>query len=508
MPENIINNIKSKVSKRFKSSFLTTFIGGILVHLYVLTNKLPNHDSALSIYFDQDMSISGRFSLQYLAGISSYFDLQWVNGLLAILYLALTVALLIEIFDIKKKLTQILLSALFITFPSVAATFSYMYTADAYMLATTLAVLGVYLLFKYEKGFFISILLFYISLSTYQANLSIIILLILLKFVLEFWKDNLRVALILKSILTMGASLGIYVIHFKIYSIVGDKSLTSYKGINDAGNISFKMILNRIPQTYLDTFNFYFGKLGYQNFFDYLNIVIAVLLVLMLIEIIKRQKKLINFNKISSVVLLVLIFPIITHVIYFMSPGVTYHLLMKHSLVFVYIGILIIYDNVPSTTTNKMSIFNSYVTVLTLSLVAFNFALISNIGYFNLQLKYEKSYALALKVSDRFEQLDNYNQAQRVVVIGSPKFDDSYIQKAFREKTPVMVGINEESLFHYTSTSRFQHFLASYVGVNLQPINITTVDNLTETVEFEEMEKWPSKKSVKIIEDVVFIKFQ
>lgn len=65
---------------------------------------LPNHDGLNNIYDAQRKFSSGRFFLSPFSGISSYFDLPWVNGSLSILYLALTAVILTEFFKTHKKL--------------------------------------------------------------------------------------------------------------------------------------------------------------------------------------------------------------------------------------------------------------------------------------------------------------------------------------------------------------------------------------------------------------------
>ena len=68
--------------------FLTTIVVGLLTHFPVMVNDFPNADAMTNFYFDQNMVTSGRWFLTIACGISSYFDLKWVNAVLSILYLA------------------------------------------------------------------------------------------------------------------------------------------------------------------------------------------------------------------------------------------------------------------------------------------------------------------------------------------------------------------------------------------------------------------------------------
>ena len=103
MPELFLKNVWANVNKEWKIAWISTFVIGLLTHLYVMTNTLPNHDGLVNIYHSQMKFSSGRFFLGPFSGISSYFDLPWINGLLSIIYLALMTVLLVEIFRIQEN---------------------------------------------------------------------------------------------------------------------------------------------------------------------------------------------------------------------------------------------------------------------------------------------------------------------------------------------------------------------------------------------------------------------
>lgn len=89
MPEEIFRKFNTIIKKNWKVAFFSAIIIGFLTHMYVFTNMLPNHDGVNNIYDAQRKFYSGRFFLSPVSGISSYFDLPWINGTLGILYLAL-----------------------------------------------------------------------------------------------------------------------------------------------------------------------------------------------------------------------------------------------------------------------------------------------------------------------------------------------------------------------------------------------------------------------------------
>ena len=55
-PEQILFYIKSKIKKEWVICFLAAMVIGIAVHIYKLTNFIPNWDSLLNYYTNQDLT--------------------------------------------------------------------------------------------------------------------------------------------------------------------------------------------------------------------------------------------------------------------------------------------------------------------------------------------------------------------------------------------------------------------------------------------------------------------
>ena len=169
--------IKQHIKKEWKAAFFATFIIGLLIHMPMMLRDIPNHDGLDSMHFDQNMITSGRWFLTMACGISSYFTLPWLIGLLAILYLALTSVALVEFLEVRKTSVIILISGLLAGFPAIASTFAYVFTMDGYMMALFLAVLSVVLTKKYKFGFAAGAVCLACSMGIYQAYLPFAVIL-------------------------------------------------------------------------------------------------------------------------------------------------------------------------------------------------------------------------------------------------------------------------------------------------------------------------------------------
>ena len=115
-----IFNRTIQIKKQWKITFLATWIGGMLAHAYRFFNFLPS---------------SGRCFLEFFSKISSKYDMPWVNGALSLLYISLASILLVELFELQESTSCVLLALLIVSFPTVTASFAFMFTADGYMMA-------------------------------------------------------------------------------------------------------------------------------------------------------------------------------------------------------------------------------------------------------------------------------------------------------------------------------------------------------------------------------------
>ena len=180
MGEGIINLYREKVKVRWKIGFWVAFWACLAVHSYKFLNTLHNHDSLYNVYTNQNVVRSGRWFLQYACGISSYFDLPWVNGLLCAVYLGLITAVIAELFELDNPvvigLTGVILSAC----PATTETLFFGFTADGYFLGLLLASLSALLSTRMDatpvenvlSGTFLCL-----SLAIYQAYISFAIML-------------------------------------------------------------------------------------------------------------------------------------------------------------------------------------------------------------------------------------------------------------------------------------------------------------------------------------------
>ena len=504
--------------------FLSAVTVGLLAHFPVMSSNLPNADAMSNFYFDQNMVTSGRWFLTVVCGISSYFDLKWVIGVLSILYLALSAILLTEFFEIKDKIAMGLVSALLVSFPAVAATFAYMYTADGYYLAFSFSVLAALLTKKYRKsGWALGALLLSLSMGTYQAYLAATILLCLFDLIL-LCMENRQVKEILflgLRYLGMGVLGGIlYFVVLKICLAAQGKVLDTYQGISSMGKMPLSEIPGRILEVYRDFGGFIRnGKVFYLNGFSFVSMVLLTVafigLAVVYMAYTKAYKKWVLW---LLIFVFVMMLPLGTNVILLISSEAFYHLLMRMQWVLYPILAVVLTDRVLAlyeerSREKKEEKKKRIHFVPTAALLAaagslfliWQFVLADNIAYFNMNERYEKTYAYLLRIADRIEQTEGYYTGMPVMMIG-------VVDEAKYPKTDITGDVTERI---YGATGdilvykgeQYKAFMEHYLNVSLNVI--TDEDKIVEIYNsdaYREMDSFPAKDSIKIVDGVLYVK--
>lgn len=279
--------------------------------------------------------------------------MPWVIGLFSILFLSLAAVCIVSLFEVKKKISIILISGIVVAFPSVSATFSYMFTADGYMLGTFLAILAVLLTKKYKYGFILGAVALCLGVGIYQANLSVAMAFITLWLIHDILLNKTTTKQlgvnIFRSALMLGIGMVSYLVIYKIYTSLLEVSITSYQGLDKVGSVTmddlpkvFEIIDLKFKTFFFDGF----VNKAEVNLLEWLNVFLVITIIIATITIIIKNKVFMNIVQLLLFVLLVLSFPISFYVVYFLSPEAEYHMLMIFSISSIYIYLILLYDAV------------------------------------------------------------------------------------------------------------------------------------------------------------------
>lgn len=517
LPAQVYNEIKGKIKPEWKTAFFAALILGLCIHMPAILQDIPNHDGLDSMYFDQNMITSGRWFLTVACGISSYFTLPWVIGLLAVLYLSLAAAALTEFLEVRKTGTVLLVSGLLTAFPAFASTYAYVFTMDGYMMGILLAVLAPLCVKKFRYGMLAGGVCLAFSLGIYQSYLPFAILLSLYSVVMiVISADSLRVKIKKAlSYLWMGIlGVGLYYVLLRILLLIQGKELASYQGINEVGQAGEQGLLTVLSQIYHDFAAFTLkGNVLFENPVSVIAIVVfAVLFVLTAgrtVFIRKWYKQ--PFFYIFTL-LLVAVIPVATNVILLISPNVVYHLLMRYQWVLFPILMLAFMERCEELSQGHgkpagiWKAGQEWGILLCVGVLIFHYALVDNIAYSNLEKKYEKTYAYCLRLLDRMEQTEGYYQGIPVAMIGVVS-DEQYPQTDITGKvTSNMIGIPGDMLL-YTRTN-YQIFMRHYFGASINLVADEQMKEIYDSPEYRSLGSFPAGDSMKVVDGILYIKLE
>lgn len=508
-PTEFFRKIRSKIRPGWRIAFGTAFLTGLLIHMPILLSDIPNHDGLDSLYFDQNMITSGRWFLMVACGFSSFYTIPWVIGLLGLLFLSLAAAALVELLEVKKTWAVMAVSALLPAFPALASTFAYVFTLDGYMLALLLAVLAVLFTKKRRYGFLPGTVCLALSLGIYQGYLAFAMILSVFS-VLMLIAGNGSVKekaagsarYLYMGILGAALYYGVLQLLLKLQG----KELASYQGIDGLGaGAASESLPAVLLKMYRDFFAFSLrGNVIFNNWISLGACVLLGAAALGALISLARSRK--WWKSPWFFVLMIgtlAVLPPVTNVILFISPGVNYHLLMRYQWVLYLIEAVALAGRQEENPSRRGCLPEWLALAGAFVLVCF-YGVTDNIGYANLQKRYEKTYAYCVRLLDRIEQTPGYYQGIPIAMIGVVGDEEFPPTDLTLPVTSGMIGLNGDVLL-YTGEN-YRKFIQNYLGATLNILPAEAMAEMYYDEAYVALDSFPGENSTRIIDGILYIK--
>lgn len=514
MGEGMLQFYQTKLRKEYKIAFISTFFIALLIHLYKFTNTLPNHDSVYNYYSDQNVLGSGRWALSWACGISSYWDLPWINGLLSCVFIALTIVVIVALFKLKNPILIGLIGALFAASPATTETFFFLFTADGYMIAMFLAALAVYFSRIEETRkprLLLSGVCICISCGIYQAYVSFALLLAVCYFIDALLQNNHSKQECFKWILRQAiiyiASLAAYYVIWKLCMHFSGTVANDYQGISEVGKISAGLLVRGLLNSIKTTILYFLQWDVLAHGFTLYSILSILFLIVMAVGLLISCFKSSVWKRKWAVALLALCliaimpFACIWH---FTSDHVGYRAMMLQSLTLLFVLTAVLYERwAKPMAKNAVCLF--------LILIVFNNSLMANISYFYMNLCYERTYAEGVEMMAEIHDLQDEYEFDKIAVVGTRIYEVQHDNIDLETgkiqitgKIHMLSGLLEKTLL-YDSDHTTKYLQATF-GLELEALNRTQRNELLDTDEVQNMGCWPSGNSITVIDDTLVIK--
>lgn len=512
--EEKLNNIGNKFKINEKLAFITVLIIGLFSHAFTFFNHVFFGDGIEYINTLGSTLQSGRWGLEVLYRLNLHLlgnnSIPVINGVLSILLIGIIAVIVIRTLKIESKLLSVILAALMVSFPVVAGLFIYIFTAPAYFLSVLLNVYAIYLFDKHRNiiSFIISILLITFSLGIYQAFLSIsaaFALFVLLREIIENEKSTKDIIILgIKFLIILITALILYFILHKLSISLIKIQMSTHNGLNEIGKMEISKLPRQINKAYGDFFKFDWFNINRIDFVKkaivysyYLSILFAIT------SLINKQIKL---DKKLLFILVNVLLPLAINVIYLFSTADDYKVEIQssYSLVFLFIYNIYLLDKIKLPYLEKTK-FVYFANILTLSTLIISYIYIDNASYFRLYSENRKLESVYANITSRIQSLPGYRTDMKILYLGQNETNIPLSEVGLKMIFPYKYDYYKANNIMHIYSQKKQ--MAFYTGFYHEPY-VDEDEKITNSEEVSNMPSYPNDGSIKIIDDVIVVKYK
>ncbi len=524
MPENRVwpdlAGLWAKISKEARLGFLSAMAMGFVVHLFVFSNLLINHDGVVSLRTANEHITSGRWSLGFFSQFSWCYEMPVVIALLTVFALACTAGITVAVLGIHSQLCIVLTAGFLVAFPSVCCVFPYLYTADAYFFALLLNAGGVYAGKRWRFGWVLSAVLIALGTGIYQSFVCYAVGLFLLDCLVLLLEGEALGPLLFRGLRYIAASAGGLVLYrgmLRVLLAVNRQELSNYRNMSQALNSGVMDYARALPETYRSFLNFFWNSAfltpetqGVQRVL--LGFAGGCALFLLIRRKIYRRP-----GRLALVCLGAGLAPVALNLICVIAAGQTEtNLLMEYSFVLVFVFVLKLLE----MAAQELSALCAWLgkekaerrktgwlwqapmsaALALCGILLWNDFCLTNAGYLRVQLNYENSYALANRILTRLEAMEEYTPDTPIVLAGFGKdTQGGWVPFPQLEEFP---GMHTSLVNQYCGTP----FLRAFLGGQKRCASLEQRREIMESGVLEEMSVYPAQDSIRVYQGVILVK--
>lgn len=511
-----------RIKKNYIVIFISTLMIGFVTHGVTLTNKFSSYDDIHSMFATAASFSSGRWML----GIMDYlvrnltggdFSLPLFNGTVSLIFLAITVCIMAELYNVQNTLPLVLMSAVMVTFPSLTGTFGFVFTAPFYMAAVCATFLGVYFICAGKHSVIRALggaALIACGMGVYQAYLPFAVAAIVIY--MFFWtadtQDLSWKKYILEGIYYVGTLVlagVIYLVCMKLSLAVTGLSLTDYKGINTLGYAGVRGYLERLVRSYKEFFypsldedfqryNMYPGTMRVVYY-----LVLAAIFILLVRQCIRSFKSS-GVSRVIQILLLAAVFPAAANLIFLMTREWFIYALITYAecMTFIWLILMACRESGEEKFTRVM-----YPVAMGLIIISgIYYCRLANICYLKQELMVSEATSYLTTMITRIQSTPGYREDMPVAFLNDQEKSDMNwadipeLDFIVYEPYTWDIQINSES---------WTGFMKYYCGY--EPKNMITdeeeLEEIKEWPEVQDMPNYPDDGAIQIINGTIVIKF-
>lgn len=523
-PEEMWELLKEYFNQDRRFIFLLTMIAGLITHFILISNLILSQDGLLNgIHYTAGgyEATLGRWGIDLFDSIRNNIAFPFITTLISIVILGFVNIFIVDLFEIKGKLFRILTTIVLVVSPSLCMTLLYAYTADVYFYSMFFAVFTVYSLYKIKNkkiGFLLGMISFVLMLSTYQSYMGITVALILMLAVKRLLTEEGSSLKVLKEILIKAVILGIYVVTYylvtKIILRINHLTMSSYGGLNGIGLATILGSLGEsIKNAYVAFVKYFFAdgvilnrqwrrEKMYLIFFALYGLAMLILFV----KGLKNENKKDFFMRFFFACILIVLFPIALNLVVIAAPGNEIYYLTATQMALILPFVLMTFEMLQEKLI--LSKMLNWGIVFMTAVILETYFLSVVITYETTELSYNQARGIVNRVISRMEEYPGYRSDMKKLFAGI--IDDTNFNKTMDIYNYTVANSLRTSLFHATywgHESTWSNFYNLFFGMQINFCDDYEYYTIIHSDEFKEMDIFPGKNSVKMINDVMVVKF-
>lgn len=290
--------------------------------------------------------------------------------------------------------------------------------------------------------------------------------------------------------------------------------LVDYQGISDMGNISFRMFIKSIINSYKQWFIFFFSQEFefYLRGFRTIHFVLFFIFFLYTIWFLTLK----NFTVFKKILfmLIVLLLPLASNLIYVVAPTSNISLRMISGYTIFYLLFILLYEYGSETISlfnfsgsnkakNVFAVSKVLVAIL-ISISIYNFTVTTNRAYFHLDIMFKNDYAYINRLLLRIESHEEFDQNSKIYVIGNFMNETSIRNSVFAD------DIKKFTLpYSLTQSWTKDYFIQRYFGTDLRPVFLANKSSVLEKIsmsDYNSMKNYPYSGSIIAVNGDIYVK--
>lgn len=500
--------------------FGITILAGYLVHLYMFTNKFFNYFemnnilNPMSIYKSDTLAM-GRWFLPVLTKLSSSFSMPAVNGLIGVIFLAITNLLICDIMKLTSRFWCSMVGLLLVTFPSVASYYSYGMNSDVLCGTVFLATLGAWLVIygKKEKNrnrrmvyVACGVVVIGTSVGAYQPFFSIsvgLIFCVLFVNIIQYgvsWKETAKETLWYGVVLAAGFIF--YYVCLQIFLKCTGVSLSDYHGVDTMTEFTVRGVVKGFVFSYLYFLRYLF-TMEFANYSILIvgNIVLAIAFFGLIVR--THRGRVSQEGNIFVTIIVVALIPLgIVSAPFLMADRVGNG--VDRYMIFSIVLLYVLFIKMASEQKGR-HIVVQWGEILGLAIVILSGYYMCNQAYFRMESMTNQTDALFTRVIARMETTDGWNPDMPVYFANNRAIFSDALSVDIPEFDE-LTRIEGTELKPWYNRRAIAKYMRVYLHFPIEDASDEQAQRLEQSDELRVMPQFPAEESIQIIDGVMVVK--